>query len=727
MELNDNTSPTNGHHWRFFRAGGFDQVRLEDVADLAALENLDQKLWVALACPVKGLEFDERTLALIDQDNDGRIRPPELLNIIRWTLSLLKDPSGLSKRSPFLPLAAINDTTEDGSRILFSARQVLADLGKPEADSISVEDLADTAKIFNQTLFNGDGVIPPAAAKDEEVRAVIVDIIDCLGADLDRSGLPGVSLPLVEQFFTEAKALAAWGDKGEFEAGKILPLGEETPLGAKALAAVVAKVGDYFLRCRLAAFDPCAAAPLNPDPATYAAMAAEELGADSAIVAGLPLALAEAGRPLPLQSGINPAWSVAINHFVDTVVVPLLGARESLSEADWQQILARLAPFTAWEQEKPSSAVERLGMARIHLILQGEAYAAILGLIAQDQELEPQATTVATVEKLVRMHRDLFTLCNNFISFRDFYSRIGKAIFQAGTLYLDGRSCELCLRVEDTASHSAVATAGRIFLTYCDCTRQGLTAKMTIAAAFTAGDSVFLQPGRNGVFYDRQGRDWDATIVKIVEHPISLQQAFLSPYRQIGKLVGEQIQKFMAAKEKVVIAQASTGLTDAEKKAAVTKEGSLPPAFDMGKFAGIFAAIGLAMGAIASALAAVVTGFFGLSWWQMPLALIGGLAMVSGPSMLIAWFKLRERNLGPLLDACGWALNTRAKINIPFGASLTSLAKLPVGAERALYDPFAEKRRPWRLYLAGLLIILILGGGLVLWWKGLLTGVAFLK
>ncbi len=66
------------HTWKFFRAGGFDQVRLETGADLMALDQLDQKLWVALACPTTGLEFD-KTLALIDTDKDGRIRAPELI------------------------------------------------------------------------------------------------------------------------------------------------------------------------------------------------------------------------------------------------------------------------------------------------------------------------------------------------------------------------------------------------------------------------------------------------------------------------------------------------------------------------------------------------------------------------------------------------------------------------------------------------------------------------
>jgi hypothetical protein len=73
--------------------------------------------------------------------------------------------------------------------------------------------------------------------------------------------------------------------------------------------------------------------------------------------------------------------------------------------------------------------------------------------------------------------------------------------------------------------------------------------------------------------------------------------------------------------------------------------------------------------------------------------------------MLLAWLKLRQRNLGPLLDASGWAINGRARINVPFGAALTALPVLPKGAERSLKDPYAEKRRPWGLYIFLLLIL----------------------
>src|SRR3569623_3363541 len=90
--------------WTFFSVGGFDQVRLESGADLSALGALDQKLWTALACPTKGQEFDARTLALIDSDNDGRIRAPDIIAAPRRATANLKHPDAQLRDAPTMPL-----------------------------------------------------------------------------------------------------------------------------------------------------------------------------------------------------------------------------------------------------------------------------------------------------------------------------------------------------------------------------------------------------------------------------------------------------------------------------------------------------------------------------------------------------------------------------------------------------------------------------------------------
>jgi hypothetical protein len=699
------------HGFRFYRAGGFDQVRLETADDLRHLGELDQKLWVALACPVQGVVFDQRTLGFVDTDGDGRIRVPEVIAATSWACAALKDPALLLKGGSSLALDAIDTSKDEGKHLLSSARRILDNLGKKDAKAISVEDTTDTSKVFAASRWNGDGVVPPKAAEDADLEKLITELIACVGGEDDRSGEKGVTQEKVDAFWKEAEAHVAWWKKAEDDAANVLPLGDGTAAAADALRAVKAKVDDYYTRCQLAAFDARAAAALNRDEAEYKALAGDVLTAERDAIAALPLAHVEAGRPMPLGVGVNPAWAARIAAFRAAAVVPLLGERESLTAADYQALVAKLAPYEAFQGGKEGALVESLGKERLRAIVLSDAKAKLEGLIREDKALEPEALAIASVDKLVHLNRDLVRLLFNFVSFQDFYSRKRKAIFQAGTLYLDGRSCELCVEVADAAAHGGVATLSGAFLVYCDLTRKGSTDKKTIVAAMTGGDAEALRVGRNGLFYDRDGDDWDAAVVKIVEHPISVRQAFWMPYKRVGRLINEQIEKFASSRDKEMQDKTAANVADTGAQAAAPGTPTPPPdGFDVARFAGIFAAIGLAIGAIGSVLAAVLTGFLSLAWWQMPLVVVGVILLISCPAMLLAWLKLRRRNLGPILDATGWAVNARAKLNIPFGASLTGVAALPEGAERTMEDPFEEKKSPLR-WLIPLLLLVGLGYG----------------
>ena len=699
----DRLMAKSNHSWKFFRAGGVDQVKFESGADFANLDQLDQKLWVALACPTTGLEFDSRTLAFIDTDHDGRIRAPELIASVKWAASLLKNPDELLKGGGSLSLSAINAESPEGKQMLASAKRILADLGKPDATEITLQDVADTARIFAQTKFNGDGVVPPDAAPDDATKAVIEDIIACLGAEPDRSSKPGVNQAKVDQFFAEATAFVEWWNRAEGNK-TILPLGDATAAAAAAIKAAKVKVDDYFTRCRLAAFDARAIAALNRQESDYLALAAKDLSITADEIAGFPLAQVAPKKPLPLLEGVNPAWAGALANLYATAVKPLLGDKTALTEADWVALQAKLAPYEMWLASKPATAVEKLGINRLREILASAARQTIADLIAHDKALEPEFNAITAVERLLRFHRDLAKLCNNYVSFRDFYRRKDKAIFQAGTLYMDQRACDLCLPVEDVGKHAALAGLAGMYLAYCDCTRKSTGEKRQIVAAFTDGDSDNLMVGRNGIFYDRQGRDWDATITKIVENPISLRQAFWSPYKRFVRMIEEYAAKRAAAAEAAATAKLETAaavLTAPEKAKAVE-----PKKIDVGTVA----ALGVAFGALGTAASFLATGLAKLALWQIPLVFVALMLIISAPSVFIAWLKLRKRNLGLLLDANGWAINTRAKISVPLGKSLTQLATLPPGAHRDLFDPFAEKKSVWPKLIVVAAILLVVYG-----------------
>jgi hypothetical protein len=698
----------NGHRWHFFRAGGFDQVKLDRGADLVHLDQLDQKLWVALACPTRGIEFDIKTLDLIDTDKDGRIRAPEIIAAAKWAAGCLKNSDDLLKCSASLPLSAINDGTPDGKQMLASAREILANLGKKDATAITVEDSTDTAKIFAQTNFNGDGIVPADAASDAAVKAVINDIIACLGAETDRSGKPGISQAKADQFFAEAQAYSDWWKKAEGDKA-VLPLGDATPGAAATMKTVKAKVDDYFARCRLAAFDARALGALNRQETEYLALAAKDLTITAAEVAGFPLARIEAGKALPLTTGVNPAWADALAKLQAEVVKPLLGDKPVLNEADWAALADRFAAYEAWAAGKAGASVEKLGIKRVREILSSQSKEAITALIAKDKSLAAEFNSIAAVDRLVRYNRDLHKLLINFVNFKDFYDRGDPAVFQAGTLYLDQRSCELTMLVDDAAKHAAMAGLAGAYLAYCDCVRRSTGEKRQIVAVFTNGDSDNLMVGRNGIFYDRQGRDWDATITKIIDNPISLRQAFWAPYKKFVRVIEEQIAKRAAA------AEAASDQKLATTAQTVTTADKPKPVEQKKVDVGAVAAMGVAFGAIGTALAYVLGLFKGLQIWQLPLVIAGIMFLISLPSLILAYIKLRKRNLGPILDANGWAVNARARINIPFGRSLTGVAVLPDGAQRDMSDPYAESNKGRNNLIALLVLALVVWG---VWYFG---------
>ena len=696
------------HRWKFFRTGGFDQVCIETADDLRHLSELDQKLWAVLTVPTSGLEFDERTLQLIDVRGEGFVRAPDLLAAVKWACEVLRDPQILFTPGDQVSLEQVDETHADGAALAGAARALLAALGRPQDTSIALADLADTSALFAPQQFNGDGVVVPGLTAEEDLAAAIAMILEVRGGVADRSGQTGLDQAGLEAFVADARAVCDWQAQGQGSAEgpgaeeAVLSLGDSTAAAAAAFDAVQAKVDDYFTRCRLAAFDPRAATALNASEQDLAGLSTGVLAPDTPAIATLPLAQVRADGLLPLREGLNPAWSDAMAALRELVISPILGELEALSLAQWQALSGRLQAWRAWVAAKPATPVAGLEAAALSAFLGSDMATRIAALIQADTAAGGDGQHLALLEKLLRLRRDLVTLLRNFVNLADFYALKGQAIFQAGTLYLDQRSCDLVMRVRDAGRHASLAPLSGTFLVYCQCTRKD-EPPMDIVAALTGGDiDDMMVPGRNGVFYDRKGRDWNASVTRVVANPISVRQAFWLPYKRLARMVGDQIQKLAQAQDKKIETASGAAVSAASDK-AVKPAPAAPAPFDIAKFAGIFAAVGLAIGALGTALAAIFSAFLSLPAWKMPLVVLGLMLFISGPSMLLAWLKLRRRNLGPLLDANGWAVNIRARINLPFGAKLTGVAQVPGGASRALSDPFADKGLPWGRWLLTLL------------------------
>ena len=710
-----------GYKWNFENIGGTTRVKITTGEDLMHLAELDPKMWTVLSCPLKGLEIDEKSLSFMDCDGDGKLRVNDVICTSRWVTGALKDADLLLEGKDSIDIENINREDACGSKLYAAAKQVLMNLGK-EGTVISLTDIADSSAIFAKTRFNGDGVIIEASAEGAEDKAAIAAAVAVTGGTLDRSGVQGVTAAQVEEFYKALADYAAWKE-AEVEA----PYGDQTDKAIELYNALDAKVKDFFVRSRLAAFSPDSTSSLDVQTAQIQAISAENLTGKTADIAAYPIARVDGKDRIDLSAPVNPAWAAQFEALRKIAVDP---EAEVLTEDDWNAIGARFAAYSAWKSAKAGAGVEALGLDEVKNFIAQDRKAAILDLVAQDAALSEEAANIALVDKFLHVFRDFYRLVRNFVTFHDFYDKKKEtlAIFQSGVLMIDQRACRFCMNVADMAKHNSMAASSGMYLVYCDCTTKTVAGKIQIVAAVTVGEVGDLMVGKNAIYYDNKGLEWDAVITKIVDNPISIAQAFWSPYRRMATAVENLISKNAADKDAKIMKEATTKINAAPSSipsggTALSPETDkkMGEAFDIGKFAGIFAALGMAVGMIGTALTSIAKGIFALKWWQVIMAFAGVMLVISGPAMVMAWLKLRRRNIAPLLNANGWAINVSSKISILFGETLTDIAKYP---KLKLKDPYARKGlAPWKKWVISLSAVVVVAAGLwlgnLLSWAGL--------
>ncbi|MBQ9473633.1 MAG: hypothetical protein IJU81_04415 [Bacteroidales bacterium] len=646
----------NGYDWKFSTVGGITRVNIETGEDIAHLDELDQKLWTVLSCPVKGLEFDERTLSIMDCDGDGKIRVNEILSAVRWLRDVLRNMNYLETGADYINFMDIRDDSDAGKEVIDAARLILNSLSANN-DSISLGDVDKYMTIY-----------------EEHCKAEL-----------------------------EAQPPATYNK----------PYGDDSDAAVKAVVAMRKKISDYFMRCKLVQFDSDATEALDVQVEKIASISGGNLSDNMAEIAEYPLARPSNDGLLPLGNGINPAWQADMNALKAIVFDKDFAGQESISEEQWNSVLAKIDAYTGAKTDADNAVADAIAA-----------------------KVATHAAAILPVERLLRYCRDFMTLIHNYVVFKDFYLRDDSrlAVFQAGKLFIDQRQCDLCIKVADMGKQTDMAGLSGLYLLYCHCTSKVSGKEMDIAAALTDGDVDSLRVGKNAIFYDRNGLDWDATVTKIIDNPISIRQAFWSPYKKFWNWITEKINKSAADKEAAsmdkLTSNADNSLTEMKTELDQKKEGTTEAKlkektvqmFDIAKFAGIFAAIGLALGFVMSAISSLGKGMMNLATTMsvksaMPLfvgilivillLILAIILIISGPSMFIAWTKLRKRNLGPVLNANGWAINSQIRINTTFGATLTQLAKYP---KIVLDDPFAEKKMPlWKKILIWAAVIIILG------------------
>lgn len=295
------------YKWEFVNLGGSSRVRISSGEDIAHLDELDPKMWTVLSCPVTGLEIDDKSLAYIDVDSDGKIRVNDIVAVSKWMTGALKDPDLLLEGKDCIDIENLDQDNETGKKLYCSAKQILANLGK-DGNVISLADTADVAAIFAKTRFNGDGVITEATPEDADDKAAVAAAVASLGGVADRSGAMGVNADMIEAFYKNLADYVAWQ-----ESAVAAPFGGDTDDVIDAYNALDAKVKDFFMRSKLASFSPDSTASLDVQTSSIQAISTENLASKTDEIAAYPIAHITGKPEIDLSAPLNPAWAASSN------------------------------------------------------------------------------------------------------------------------------------------------------------------------------------------------------------------------------------------------------------------------------------------------------------------------------------------------------------------------------------------------------------------------------
>lgn len=666
---------------QFYRMARTVQVALGKGSDIEHLAELDKKYWLVLSCPAK-MPGDDGTIAkALDTDGDGRVRVPEVLAAVEWLKPRLNGFDRLFEPSTGLAAEDVNPGTDEGKALaqLLSTISPSAPLASAEIDS--------AIATFQAAPANGDGVVPASALP--EALAPVADAILAVTGGADAcDGSKGISADSLTAFKAARDAYQAW--VASEPAVTFTSVGNEAAVAA--VQRLSAKVDAFFLACNLVRYNPAA------QEALVAPVTADAL-------ADAPLALPSATlRALPVGDGINPAYLADV-----ATVAKLLDVEDAITPEQWAKAKEMVAPYAAWAAAKPAGADVFAGLApEVTAKIADEAtYTAIGEVITADEAQKPLAAAFADLRKLVALRTGFLRFLRNFVNTSELYPPVADPLFLVGTLFMDGRSCSLCFPIEKAAAaHAATAKDSKCCLAYCTIKRpsEGLTG--TILAVVTAGLAEGLVVGRNGLFVDKAGKDWEATVCHVELQPISLLEAFFSPWRKVGNAFTGVFQKFIASKNDAVTAAMTSKATETATSVTAGAKPAAPAATALpGASMASIATLGIALSFVASAVAAIAAAVTNTPLWKTGLVIVGIILVVSVPSMLLTWFKLRARDLAPILNASDWAINRRLGLTTSLGSFFTQRACY-IG--RCFVRPPMRERHPVRNTLIGVAVLVVI-------------------
>ncbi len=706
---------------RLQRLGAHYQLILREPQDLARITELDPARWMANSAPVEGLSCDPVFLRYLDANHDGRIQPDELVEGVSWLLRCMVDLQGVADRSPVLVLDRIDVANAEGRNLRSSAERILSNLGHADAPQLHIDQLRDRKRLVGSGSTNGDGVIPWEVIGDEGLRAFVKDLALTMGPAKDASGKHGATQEHLVQFMEQAQSWLYWCAEGDQPDERGEPLrfqGEATGQAWEATRAVADKLEEYFALCELAAMGSDAKAALGGSPSAPAGPTWLERA---------PIARPQPDGLLRVDSWVHPEWREPWERFARLVLEPMGLADKPLGAARWARIQRRFRPYASWLARRPDTPVAKLGRATVERYTTDPSLVeGLRALVDADRAVATELAGVADVERLILYQHHLLDFCNNFVSFTRFYDPRVRSLPEAGTLLMDGRNFQLCVRVGDRKAHKERAAASGFFLLYVQVHHP--TEPFEVAVAVTGSHRGDLHPGKRGVFFTPDGRVLPAVVVDLIENPISVGEALLRPFGRLGTFLAHQTERFTESRYSKIeqgldgaITKADSSLETLPSAATQVSEpapeaAAPPPAPDTSsKTRELLLSGGVALAAVSSALAYIAKTLTSIGYLNLLIMASLLVLCFTVPTAIITAFKLHRRDLAPVLEASGWGINYTLRVPGWSSPVFTRVPPLPEGAaldnHDLLHDYEAQAQsaersaRRWRVILLSALLV----------------------
>ncbi len=663
----------------FRRFGRSRHLQIDTADDLARALDLDEARWVATGAPIDTLSCDATFLSLVDTDHNGRIMCFEARQAVQWLLQNLRDTSGVTQASQSLQMDAINTDQDEGRRIRNSASKMLARAGRGDSPEITLEQVRRIKAAVAGAPVSEGGIVLPEAAEDDRISRFIADIIATIGGADHPGGSQGVDQAHLDEFLAGAKAYLDWRGQGLLPDGRektdIMPLGAKTPEAFELYTALAAKIDQYFAQCEAVAFDARTAERAAADDAQLQSLDFTDPQAIDQFIRQSPLAKPRADTLLEFGKDINPRYAGRLKRLGAEVIEPALGgASPTISQEQWRQVKQFLAAHEAWAAAKAGSAVKALGPDLLNEYLANKYRNAVEALMAQSVSAAIELDDIRLTEKLILYQAHLLALANNFISFPHLYDPARRAMFEMGTLVMDGRRFNLAIKVADRGRHSHMAKTGNMYVLYAEVLDTEGKARYEIALPVTSGGKQNLCVGKRGVFQDIVGGESDARVVAIIENPISLGEALVSPFQRLARALGGKIEALTTSAEKKLDAAASGAIQQAQAPAPAAAAAQPNRGLMAG---GLLMGASVALAALGSAFAYISKTLSGVAWYKILIGVAVAILAVMLPAAIVGIMKLRRRDLSAILEGSGWAINARMCLTMKQGRFFTQRPALP--------------------------------------------------